>query len=108
MLPSGIQHCIVSSGTWLASLAALSLMCSSPSAHDWYSGIRNAHTGVGCCGGHDCGPVDVARIVETSNHYIVDGIWRFNKTEVMPSRDGAFHACIWGGMPRCFFVPMNV
>jgi hypothetical protein len=103
-----IQHCFIIYSAWLMMLVVFSLMSESPLAHDWYSGIRNAHTGVGCCGGHDCGPVDAARVVETADEFIVDGKWRFNKHEAMPSRDGAYHACIWGGKPRCFFVPMNV
>lgn len=78
-------------------------------AHDWYSGIRNPNTGVGCCGGNDCGPVDVNRILETDREYIIDGKWVFKKPEdVMPSQDGGYHACIWGGKPRCFFAPSNV
>jgi hypothetical protein len=92
----------------IAIVLFLSFVSGSTVAHDWYSGIRNAHTGVGCCGGSDCGPVAAERVVETAHEYIVDGKWRFNKEEAMPSRDGAYHACIWGGKPRCFFVPMNV
>jgi hypothetical protein len=93
---------------WLVIVMAFSVVSGSTLAHDWYSGTRNAHTGVGCCGGSDCGPIDTARVVETADEFIVDGKWRFNKNEAMPSRDGAYHACIWGGKPRCFFVPMNV
>lgn len=77
-------------------------------AHDWYSGIRNPGSGVGCCGGSDCAPVDVSRVVETRDEFIVDEIWHFKKDEAMPAQDGQFHACIWGGKPRCFFYPMNV
>jgi hypothetical protein len=96
---------------WLCGLALVLVFAfsnSSSFAHEWYSGTRNAYTGVGCCGGHDCAPVDAARIVETIDEFIVDGRWHFNKSEAMPSRDGSYHACIWGGKPRCFFIPMNV
>lgn len=77
-------------------------------AHDWYSGIRNPATGVGCCGGNDCTPIDIARVIETRDEFIVDGKWHFLKSEAMPAQDGQYHACIWGGKPRCFFYPMNV
>ena len=77
-------------------------------AHDWYAGIRNPQTGWGCCGGHDCHPIDVSRVEETKDEFIVDGKWHFIKDEAMPAQDGQFHACIWGGKPRCFFYPMNV
>ena len=89
--------------------AVSSLLLFTPAeAHDWYSGIRNPTTGVGCCGGHDCTPIDISRVLETRDEFIVDGKWRFNKDEAMPARDGQYHACIWGGKPRCFFYPMNV
>lgn len=77
-------------------------------AHDWYSGVRNPATGVGCCGGQDCAPVDVSRVLETRDEFIVDGKWHFDKDEALPARDGQYHACIWGGKPRCFFFPTNV
>jgi hypothetical protein len=76
--------------------------------HDWYSGVRNPVTRVGCCGGRDCAPIDISRVVETHDEFIIDGKWHFNKDEAMPSQDGGYHACIWGGKPRCFFVPQNV
>ncbi|HEY7765191.1 MAG TPA: hypothetical protein VIB38_09400, partial [Aestuariivirgaceae bacterium] len=91
----------------LIALSCITLF-SPAEAHDWYSGIRNPATGVGCCGGHDCLPIAVERVVETRDEFIVDGKWRFNKDEAMPARDGQYHACIWGGKPRCFFYPMNV
>ena len=77
-------------------------------AHDWYSGIRNPVTGVNCCGGRDCKAIDIGRVLETLDEFIIDDKWHFDKDEAMPSQDGSYHACIWGGKPRCFFVPQNV
>lgn len=88
--------------------AAYIIGASSAYPHDWYSGIRNGKTRVGCCGGKDCQPVDVSRVLETRDAFILDGKWTFPKDEAMPAQDGQFHACIWGGKPRCFFYPMNV
>jgi hypothetical protein len=91
----------------LLGIAFLALL-SPAEAHDWYSGIRNPQTGWGCCGGADCHAIDVGRVEETADAFIVDGKWRFDKDEAMPAQDGQYHACIWGGKPRCFFYPMNV
>lgn len=89
-------------------VAALAWLIANANAHDWYSGVRNPTTGVGCCGGHDCNPIDVSRVVETRDEFIVDGVWHFPKDEAMSAEDGQYHACIWGGKPRCFFFPTNV
>lgn len=95
---------------WLIVMLAVALhvLATAAASHDWYSGIRNPVTGVGCCGGHDCTPIDIGRVVETKDEFVVDGIWRFKKDGAMPAPDGQYHACIWGGKPRCFFYPMNV
>ena len=83
-------------------------------AHEWYSGVRNPSSGVGCCGGSDCEPInDLARIVETKDEFILDSKWHFKKSEAMPTQEWkpgetGYHACIWGGKPRCFFYPTNV
>jgi hypothetical protein len=102
-------------------------------AHDWYSGIRNPTTGVGCCGGNDCFIVRLEWLSEDAENFIVtfpSGVeapigtylrggqlqFKFPKSEAMPTRhidtenpdDTGYSACIWGGKPRCFFYPMNV
>jgi hypothetical protein len=90
-------------------VAAISGICASQAlSHSWYTGFRNPTTGVDCCGGADCTPIDVNRIVETVEEFVIDSRWHFRKDEAMPSFDGAYHACIWGGRPRCFFFPSNV
>lgn len=82
-------------------------------AHDWYIGIRNPNSGVGCCGARDCESIkDLARIVETKDEFILDGKWHFKKSEALPAQEWkpgetGYHACIWGGKPRCFFYPTN-
>jgi hypothetical protein len=89
-------------------LSALVAQKSPTYSHDWYSGIRNPVTGVSCCGGQDCEPIDIGRVHETHDQFIIDGTWHFNKDEALPSQDGGYHACIWAGKPRCLFVPLNV
>lgn len=89
-------------------LLAVAGVWSNPArSHDWYAGVRNPVTGNGCCGGDDCKPIDVSRVEETATEFIVDGKWHFNKDEAMPAQDAQYHACILGGKPRCFFVPIN-
>lgn len=38
-------------------------------AHDWYSSTADPVYQSGCCGGHDCAPVDPAWISEVSEGY---------------------------------------
>ena len=95
---------------FIAAMAVLALVLTlAPvKAHSWYFDQRNPVTGWGCCGGQDCLQVDVNRVEEAKDEFIVDGKWHFAKAEAMPSPDGQYHACIWGGKPRCFFFPANV
>jgi hypothetical protein len=93
-------------------------------AHDWYTGTRNPVTHIGCCGVQDCKPVSIetGEIVELENEFVVYKYGRefhFPKKEAMPSQDGQYHACMWGGpltdgqpdprllKPRCLFYPLN-
>lgn len=85
-------------------------------SHDWYSGTRNPQTGVGCCGGRDCFPLmndEINRLTEDADNYIIDGKWKFPKAEALPAKhphspdESGYSYCIWGGKPRCFFVPQN-
>lgn len=99
--------------------------------HSWYSGQRNDTTGVGCCGGSDCFEVPLEWLSQDADNYIVTvpnpipnmtgfsgvfhpGPYAFPISEAQPTPhidtdDGkehsGYHACIWGGKPRCFFFP---
>jgi hypothetical protein len=80
--------------------------------HDWYSGIRNPTTGVGCCGGNDCHPLmsdEMERLTEDADNYIIDGIWKFPKKGANGEQrfESGYSYCIWGGKPRCFFFPTS-
>lgn len=92
-------------------MSLMAQQCSRAHAHSWYEGIRNPKTGEGCCGMRDCFPVDVNDVVENETTYVVTvrgTPWTFPKAEAMPSPDGLYHICIWGGKARCFFFPANV
>lgn len=124
----------------LLSCLVLWIWASSAKAHDWYEGLRNPTTGVGCCGGRDCWKVPLQFLSEDATDFIItfpsvkdlpgnaanfvdtspggSGLhlqFKFPKSQAMPTPhidvddpdDSGFHACIWGGKPRCFFYPTN-
>lgn len=71
-------------------------------AHDWYSPY--------CCSGKDCAPAKVHinrdGTITARNKF---GIARFNQSQIKPSQDGQFHACIHPTLgPRCLYVPGGV
>lgn len=121
----------------IATFLLLTFYASGAYAHQWYSGLRNPETGVGCCGGNDCFEVPLEWLSEDNDNFIVSlpdplpvaaglsgtmagKVYFFPKNEAMPAKgtdnrnegkDGFFHsgyhACIWGGKARCFFFPTN-
>lgn len=78
------------------------------SAHSWYTGMSNPITRDTCCGGKDCFPISIERVVEKSAVYVVDGKYAFPKDQALPSPDGNYHVCIYGGKVHCMFFPSNV
>lgn len=84
-----------------------------PGQPDPYLNARNADTGWGCCGGRDCMEVDVtkpeelARMTEDADEVVLDGKWHFPKKGSLPSFNGNYHFCIWGGKPRCLYIPTS-
>src|SRR5688572_7071228 len=95
------QICLLSAASMFGALLA------PVAAHDWYTGIRNPSSGVGCCGGTDCFALrldELGRLSEDEEHYIIDGKWRFPKADAMPAREikegeSGYAYCIWGGKP---------
>lgn len=63
-----------------------------------------------CCGADkDCFRLDPSHV-----HLLADGLYHFDDTpftidekRAMPSPDGAYWRCIWGGEIRCLFVPFE-
>jgi len=111
----------------VAALAAALLwlgLCVGAVAHgsgEWVaqSGLRNA-AGQLCCGEKDCGVLVDGKVSARVDGYQVDGVFEVTfgdeKTriqvrefvpysETLPSPDGAYWRCAWGGERKCFFVP---
>ena len=90
----------------LAATATLSLA----SAHgpaEWINrgSYKNA-AGELCCGERDCAELSDADVSVTAAGYFVKSI---SETvpygEALPSPDGHYWRCQWGGMRKCFFAP---
>ena len=72
-------------------------------------GLTNAN-GESCCGETDCHVVSVERVRILPGGYQVphpssSGRIFVPTSETLPSRDGRFHICVWGGERKCFFAP---
>jgi hypothetical protein len=66
---------------------------------------RNA-AGELCCGERDCAEMASDDIGITGSGYFVKSIREMVPfTETLPSPDGHFWRCQWGGMRKCFFAP---
>src|SRR5436309_15555179 len=68
-------------------------------------GYRNA-VGELCCGERDCFELSGDDVTITGAGYFVRSIREtvpFN--EALPSPDGQYWRCQWGGTRKCFFVP---
>jgi hypothetical protein len=95
--------------------ALLLLLLSLPHAraHDYWAD----HTRVDpqtkqlCCGESDCKELSEEDIQETGAGWEIkapDGsLQQVDRNRVMPSPDGHFWGCYWGGEYKCFFAPMN-
>jgi len=90
----------------LMATASLSLA----SAHgpaEWIErgGYKNA-AGELCCGERDCFELADADVSVTARGYFVKSIREtVPYSEALPSPDGRYWRCQWGGARKCFFAP---
>jgi hypothetical protein len=68
-------------------------------------GYRNA-VGELCCGERDCAELSDGDISITGAGYLVKSIRETVPfSEALPSPDGRYWRCQWGGARKCFFAP---
>jgi hypothetical protein len=91
----------------------LCLLAWPASAHSWYTGLLNSR-GQDCCGGEHCAPVapgDLGTDADGNFEVYRDRQWyAVDPANILgsPSLDGVIHACIWGGVVRCFILPARM
>lgn len=91
----------------LATAACAALLAGGAGAHDFYSGRAN-WKGESCCGLNDCAAIPDRAVRLLRNGYAVtvgelEAVIPFERA--LPSPDGRFHACVWGGEIKCLFAP---
>ncbi len=89
-----------------AAMATLSLA----SAHgpaEWINrGAYKNAAGELCCGERDCVELTDADVSVTAAGYLVKSIKETVPFgDALPSPDGHYWRCQWGGMRKCFFAP---
>jgi len=93
----------------LAALMAVATL-SLANAHgpaEWIErgGFKNA-AGELCCGERDCVELADADVTVTARGYFVRSIREtVPYSEALPSPDGHYWRCQWGGARKCFFAP---
>jgi len=88
-------------------LAATFSLASAHGPAEWIQrgGYRNA-VGELCCGERDCAELADGDITITGAGYLVKSIRETVPfSEALPSPDGRYWRCQWGGSRKCFFAP---
>jgi hypothetical protein len=88
-------------------VAATLSLASAHGPADWIQrgGYRNA-AGELCCGERDCFEISGEDVTITGAGYFVHSIRETVPFgEALPSPDGHYWRCQWGGMRKCFFAP---
>lgn len=94
----------------LTTLLAVFLLAAPARGHgdaDWInqSGYRNV-AGQLCCGERDCKVVTgVKHVTLPAPGYRLPSGEFVPESETLPSPDGQFWRCEWGGSRKCFFAP---
>jgi hypothetical protein len=96
-------------GLTIAVLTAMAFF-SFARAHDeaeWINAGRYKNAaGELCCGQRDCFELANGDVSVTASGYFVHSIKETVPfTEALPSPDGRYWRCQWGGMRKCFFAP---
>ena len=88
-----------------AALATAPAFAHGPAEWIQQGGYRNA-AGELCCGERDCFELESEDVAITSAGYFVKSLREtIPFSEALPSPDGAYWRCQWGGTRKCFFAP---
>lgn len=89
-----------------AALAGAMLVCTPTFAHDWLDGKRGSGGDL-CCGQNDCREVHARHVsLPAPGYRVIETGELVPESEALPSPDGKFWRCFWGGSMRCFFSPI--
>jgi hypothetical protein len=91
----------------LAALMATATLAGAHGPAEWIErgAFRNA-AGELCCGERDCVELADADVAVTARGYLVKSISEtVPYSEALPSPDGHYWRCQWGGVRKCFFAP---
>lgn len=95
----------------LAAGMTLLLGAQQSSAHSWYTSKRDPSTGIFCCGGYDCGPIEKVQVQAVAGGWLIVStgeVFAYSRTQT--SEDDQFHRCVYlhgrrKGQTRCLFAP---
>jgi hypothetical protein len=101
------MHTIIGLVAALAATASLAPMALAHGEADWINqgGYRNA-VGELCCGERDCAALRDTDVEVTAAGFHIrslDETVPFD--QALPSPDGHYWRCAWGGARKCFFAP---
>lgn len=96
--------------TLLGMIIVARLLVMPAAAHGWYTGKTNPVTGQACCNRTDCWEVTDVDVHPAGPVYMVNVggyMYSIDRKQILASEDHKYHACVWGGELKCFFVPLS-